>query len=721
MRRGLKVFACAAASLTLTVSMASCGSSENTVDSQLFMAEDVQSYIDSIDMEYAYNLAETLAYDEEYWDNELGWRTAGSDAEHRAADFLVEEMESIGLTDVEKVGTTVDKFQFNDSSLTIEGTDIDLMPASYQCSGTDEDGITAEIVDVGTGFEADYEGKDVSGKIVLAGVDQWNEAWIDNYIRQAYGRGAAAIVTYSTGGYGELNDDTVNVQDICCEDLIPTVAISANDAGKIQDAIEAGNSTATLTVDAVLEEGTGITYNVVGKIKGRSSHQQILIAGHYDKYWYGFQDDSAAIALDFAVAKALIDSGYVPENDIVVVAHGAEEWGATDTQFDYTTGAWGMMHEADLGWDGKTLAMLNCELPAFSVEGNQLNISCVPEFASLVNKMVAETGLVTTAGDVVVSEEAGSVNVMEDGVSYRWHGVPYILNGFEDDTFMQQRYHTSSDDKDTWDEDTMRTNINWFGAFAIYIDSMPALELDITATCDDLENNFDEAVAQEAGVDTGAYLAAIDSLRTVAKEHNEEIADVNARYEEAVSGEASDEELAKIRAEGADLNQTTLEAFKTVQERCTRTDDVDVYTGHPNLDANINGLKGMIEALQQEELYAEDEESGALDIAWTLNGEKDYSYYLFDQQVVEDILAQYDASLVDDSKAYWALDKMIPVCYVGDATYQLVRQAEVEEAEIDYDGAIAVYQSELDRIFPYVKSYCDEEVAAMKAIEDILK
>ena len=73
MRRSLKVFACAAASLTLTVSMMSCGSSENTVDSQLFMAEDVQSYIDSIDMEYAYDLAETLAYVEEYLVNELGW------------------------------------------------------------------------------------------------------------------------------------------------------------------------------------------------------------------------------------------------------------------------------------------------------------------------------------------------------------------------------------------------------------------------------------------------------------------------------------------------------------------------------------------------------------------------------------------------------------------------------------------------------------------------
>ena len=66
-------------------------------------------------------------------------------------------------------------------------------------------------------------------------------------------------MTYSTGGYGELNDDTVNVQDICCGDLIPTVAISANQAKEIQDAIEAGNDTATLMVDAVLEEGTGVT------------------------------------------------------------------------------------------------------------------------------------------------------------------------------------------------------------------------------------------------------------------------------------------------------------------------------------------------------------------------------------------------------------------------------------------------------------------------------
>ena len=721
MKRSAKLLICTAASLTMVISMASCGSSENQVDSELSMATEVQGYIDSIDMEYAYDLTETLAYDEEYWDNELGWRTAGSDAEHRMADFLEKEMKDIGLTDVQKVGTTVDKFQFNDSSLTVDGTDIDLMPAAYQCSGTDEDGITAEIVDVGTGFEADYEGKDVEGKIVLAGVDQWNEAWIDNYIRQAYEKGASAIVTYSSGGYGELNDDTVNVQDICCEDLIPTVAISPNEAKDIKKAIKGGNDTATLMVDAVLEEGTGVTYNVIGKIKGKSSDQQILIAGHYDKYWYGFQDDSAAIALDFAVAKALIDSGYTPENDIIVVAHGAEEWGASGTQFDYTTGAWGMMHEADLGWDGKTLALLNCELPAFEVKGNQLQIAAVPEFGAFVNKMVPETGLVATAGEVTISEEPGSVNVMEDGVSYRWHGVPYIINGFEDETFMQERYHTAFDDRETWHEETMRTNLNWFGAFAIYIDKMPALELDMTTACDELKENFDKKLAKEAGVDTDEYLAAVKSLRKAASAHNEKIADVNSRYEEAVAGEASEKEIAKLREEGAQLNQDTLAAFKMLQQGCTKTDDVDVYTGHPNLDSNINALKGIIDALENETLYAEDEESGALDIAWALNGEKDYSYYLFEQKVVEDILAQYDAANVDDSDAYWALDKMIPVCYVGDATYNLVRQAEDENAQIDYEAAAAIYKGVLDEMIPYVKIYSEEEIAAMAAIRDILR
>lgn len=72
---------------------------------------------------------------------------------------------------MEKVPVTVDRWQFNDASLTIAGTDIDIMPASYPANGTGPEGLTAEIVDCGTGFAEDYEGKDVEGKIVLVAMD----------------------------------------------------------------------------------------------------------------------------------------------------------------------------------------------------------------------------------------------------------------------------------------------------------------------------------------------------------------------------------------------------------------------------------------------------------------------------------------------------------------------------------------------------------------------
>ena len=65
---------------------------------------------------------------------------------------------------------------------------------SRQKSRTGRQGITAELVNVGTGFADDYENVDVKGKIVLAGIDQRNEAWIDGYLQEAALHGTAADV-----------------------------------------------------------------------------------------------------------------------------------------------------------------------------------------------------------------------------------------------------------------------------------------------------------------------------------------------------------------------------------------------------------------------------------------------------------------------------------------------------------------------------------------------
>lgn len=224
MKGKLKKILAVCLSAALIFTFTACGGS--AIDSDLSMAPAVEKYLESVDQEYAYGIAETLAYDEEYLSNELGWRTAGSDAEHKAADYLAKEMGSLGLVDVEKVPVTVDKWQFNDASLTIDGTDIDIMPASYATNGTDKDGITAEIVDVGGGTAADYDGKDVKDKIALAGVDQWNVAWIDQYMNEAALHGAAAVVTYDTGGYATYSDDRSTCR-ICVQRMSSLASASA--------------------------------------------------------------------------------------------------------------------------------------------------------------------------------------------------------------------------------------------------------------------------------------------------------------------------------------------------------------------------------------------------------------------------------------------------------------------------------------------------------------
>jgi Iap family predicted aminopeptidase len=112
----------------------------------------------------------------------------------------------------------------------------------------------------------------------------------------------------------------------------------------IQSQLEAGPLKGTLTVDNDISVDTGVTYNVIGKIPGKSSENQIIVGGHYDMHFYGFQDDNCAVGLVLAMAKAMVDSGYVPENDIVFCLHGAEEWGSFGTQYDWTIGAWEMIN-----------------------------------------------------------------------------------------------------------------------------------------------------------------------------------------------------------------------------------------------------------------------------------------------------------------------------------------------------------------------------------------
>lgn len=684
------------------------------VTSDLSMAEEVSAYYDAIDMDFAYDLTHELAYSEDLADF-LGWRSAGSDSEHKCADFLAEKMEEIGLQNVDKVGTQCDKFQFNKSSLTIKDTDIELTPASYQVNGTDGD-LTAEIVNVGTGFEADYdEAGDVTGKIVLAKVDQANEAWIDGYAKMAHEKGAAAIVTWADSGYGEAGTDSVNVQDVCCADLLPTTAISADEAATIIDAIKAGNTECTLNVDAEMVDDGGTTYNVVGMIPGKNHDQKIIVSGHYDKYWYGFQDDCAAIGLVFAVAKGMVDSKYEPENDIYFICHGGEEWGSSDCMYDWTTGAWGMcMHE---GYADDVLAMINCELPAFKNE-NGLQVVSVPEFFKMVSNMY-DRGLLITNGETFFTKDNVETTTMEDGISYREAGVPYFLNGFEGSNFMVERYHTAYDDEGTYDADTFQTNIDWYGAYAIYIDTEPALELDLTAAAKELKKQCNADYAAEAGVDVEEYQAAIDNLKEAGKALNQKIKACNAAYEEAVANEDG-EMIKKAREEGAALNKTSLEAFQMIQDDFLNVTDFGAHYGHGPVDNNVECIDGTLAGLENGVLWSEKEDgSGACEAALNINTVIEYNYCIFSKEVADGTTSEYEKSYYKNKDhAQWGWNHQPAIVHTGEASYALFHAETVDD--LDMDKVTKIYKDAREGALDAIADYCKKEIKDMNDIADFV-
>lgn len=717
MKKRMMKLLCAA----LLLPLAACAPDQAMISGEGAQADLVNAYLDAVDERYAYEIAETLAYDPEYLSNSLGFRTAGSDAEHAAAGYIAQQMEAIGL-EVGQVPVTVDRWQFNDASLTLAGTDIDIMPASYATNGTDGDGISAPIVDVGDGTAAAYEGKDVEGKIVLAGVDQWNEAWIDQYMHEADLHGAAAIVTYDTGGYATYSDEMINMQDVCADDVMPCVSISASQYRQLAEAIEAGNDMATLIVDNEMQEEQGTSYNVVGRLKGRSDDQQIIVSGHYDVYFNGFQDDSCAVGLVLAMAKGMVDSGYQPENDILFIAHGAEEWGASGTQFDWTTGAWEMINTAHPEWAGKTIAMINFELPAFYDGMSQGQISCVPEFAALTKSFVEDSGLLAEPIDAVypdgISSESVDTNTMEDGVSYRASGVPYFVNipGTQEgeDGWIQQRYHTAADDKDTYSAAVMQTNLNTFGALAIYLDQTPALKLDLRAACDDLQEALDTTLAEDAAQ---PYLAALEELRSAVQTHQEEIDAVNREYQDALAEGADQQTLDEIRARGRALNSKTLEAFHFVQDHFIGIlSTSDIVIKHEAYQDNVELIEDVIDALDQGTLSNE-EGNGALDLAWMINGGTEYGYYSFSVET-NTISKSFLLEESNPDDLFWGTGKGAVLADTYPATVSLLEKA--ESGDSDFSEEIALYTRELEEQRQLLQEMIRQESSSMRQLSELL-
>ena len=659
-----------------------------------------ESILKNLDIDYSYRLAKRM---EQFRTNPvLGYRPAGSRAEFETGEMLKQEMEAIGLSDVRKDAVKVDGWEFKKAVLSYSGEDgtrHEIQLGAYQTTFVTDGPKEFSLMYLGKGTAADYEGKDVTGKLVLVDINQRDEWWINYPVYQAHLKGAAALIAVQSGGYGEIDDEALNAQDIAGPENAPAFSISRKDADPLKELLErTAEMTVTLDADSrVTRDCT--TYNIVGSIPGRHPDRMVLLSAHYDSYFSGFQDDNTAIALMFGIAKALLASGVTPNNTIVICAMAAEEWGVVDSNFDWSTGAYEQVFTAHPEWVGKVIADLNFELPALA-HGTRARIRSCYEYTRFLEEYLSELPDLTQA----YPEETRVTSPIEtwsDDFSMAIAGIPSMVNDFTGGSFMETHYHSQFDNDAFYDEQVYRLHHELFALLIMALDEtcvIPLCSAPVMKRALDGYNASSEILRSFVAMDlispmTLASLAEkisdlekmLSDAADVAESRYESRRSLNSHYR-ALLAEGRQKEAECLYLESREAEKEALRRFKYAQDELVRIDWYgNVHYPHEILLQNIRLIGGAIANLKEQNL------SSALRKLYQVDNNA-YAF-MFDEEVYNHF-TDYVLNQPQD-RLKWGYRRLMPHENIYALVKDLLQKKEEEPDEISLSGEI----SHLTRIF----------------------
>ena len=553
-----------------------------------------EAVIKNIDTDYSYQLAKRM---EQFRSNEkLGYRPAGSKAEFLTGEMLKDEMQKLGLSDVCKNAVTVDGWEFENAELTFEtkeGKRHTALLGAYQTDFVTDGEQAFSLMYLGKGTAADYEGKDVTGKLVLVDINQRDEWWINYPVYQAYLKGAVGLIAVQMQGYGEVDDEALNAQDIAGPEYAPAFSISRRDAALLKDRLCENERSVRVELDACSRvERNRPAYNITGKIPGTETDQMILLSAHYDSYFDGFQDDNCAVSMTFGIAKALLESGYRPRHTIVICALAAEEWGVCDSKYDWSTGAWNQVFRIHPEWQGKVLADLNFELPAHAHSSRDA-IRCTYEYADFLKKF---------ADEMIVPEDAypdgltvlAPIETWSDDFSMAIAGIPSTVNDFSAGPFMETHYHSQYDNEEIYQENVYRFHHELYTRLLLKLDALVFPPLDFSRLFREMHSSVSARMAEQDEEHLQGEMQTLIRETEQAEQTAEEL------YEWIEKSQIVRPVDAKSRE---DISQRLLGIFRKGQDYFVRLNWQDeVLFPHEAASNNICYLNQAVQALEEGEI-----------------------------------------------------------------------------------------------------------------------
>jgi carboxypeptidase Q len=389
-----------------------------------------------------------------YLSDTIGGRVTGTPAADRAAGWAVEAFRHAGVDEVHTEKFTI-PVSWSEGHTRVEILSPEPFPGRVVSIGwsppTPEDGLTAEIVDVGTGDEAGFtKAADATkGAIVLVHsglLVSWDDLSSEytahpGIIDRAIKAGATAIFWMSSRPNLLLYRHDLSLNGEL--DRLPQAVVAREDAERISRFLNGGQKV-RVHFDMPNHVGGPVeSENVVAEIRGREKPDEfILIGAHLDSWdlGTGALDDGCNVAMLIDAARVIHASGTIPRRSIRFALFTGEEQGMLGSA------AYAHAHRSEL--DRMDAAIIFDSgvgrVTGFTLGGRKDTQAAV--FDAL--KPVAALG---------VDQFTFEADADTDNFDFLLEGVPTLVANQEPANYMLN-YHSASDTFDKVDIPALKHN-----------------------------------------------------------------------------------------------------------------------------------------------------------------------------------------------------------------------------------------------------------------------
>lgn len=198
-----------------------------------------------------------------------GTRAFGSSGHNATVEYLVKTLEATKYYDVTTQPFT-ELYAEAEGSIAVNGEEVASQPLTYTPSGSATGAPLIQVANLGC--EAGDFPAEVKGAIAFV---KRGECTFGSKSQNALQAGAAGVIIYNNEE-GELNG-TLGEPHL---EYAPSMGISQEDSVPILAALEAGEVTVDLNIEATLEDR--VTFNVLAETKGGDHDNVLVLGGHSD-------------------------------------------------------------------------------------------------------------------------------------------------------------------------------------------------------------------------------------------------------------------------------------------------------------------------------------------------------------------------------------------------------------------------------------------------------